>query len=281
MDYDSLPPFETPAGVPAASSITPPQPEAFVNDDVDDDDLLDDDELLDGEDEPDSDEDQDSDDESEGKADSETEAELKRRLQEAEEQLQAWNQYQQEREAQQLQEQQRQAEAYWDNALAEANGHFARLEAQIYREAEEISKEYGAERAELYSRQKTRDLFGQYQAYLADFHSKREAGIWQIVMQAALPGYAADVAKHYGLSQDAVAELLKYPHDLMPREAERMRRERDERAAARRKATQLARRAKNLEVGSKTTTPGSGRAVSPDVELGSVDHYNSIPWTRG
>lgn len=279
MEYNDLPPFEAPDGSPATSAIAPPQlPEFDDNAVVDDDDELDD-EPIDGDDEPDDDDTPESDDES-GGTDASTDADLKAQLKEAQEQLQAWNQFQQEQEQLRLQQEQAAAEKYWDDALAEANSHFARQEAQIYREAEAIAQKYGSDEAELFARNKNRELFASYQGYLADFHSKREAGIWQIVMKAALPGYAADVAKHYGLNQDAVAQLLQYPHELMPREAERMKREKDSRSAERRKATQLARRAKNLEVGNRIVTPGSGRAVSPDVELGSSDHYNSIPWER-
>ena len=280
MDYENLPPFETPEGVPAPSAIDSPQTEPVVDDDVDDDELLDDDDSFDGDDEQDDDEDQDTEDAEAGNPAADKVAELQRQLNEAQQQLQEWNRFQQQQQEAQLAQQQAEAEKYWDDALAKANSYFAQKEAQIYREAEGIAQEYGSDRAEVYARTKGRELFAEYQGYLAKFHADREASIWQIVMKAALPGYAAEVAEYYGLAKDAITELLNYPPDLIPREAERMKRERDARAAERRKANQLAKRAKNLELGNKTTTPGQGRAVRPDIELGSDDHYNSIPWQR-
>lgn len=280
MDYESLPPFETPGGVPAPSAIDSRNPEPVVDDDVDDDELLDDDDSFDGEDEPDGDVEQDTENAQDGNPAADKVAALEKQLAEAQQQLQEWNTFQQQQEQAALQQQQADAERYWDDALAKANSYFAQKEAQIYREAEGISQEFGSERAELYARTKGRELFAEYQGYLAKFHAEREASIWQVVMKAALPGYAAEVAEYYGLGKDVITDLLNYPPDLIPREAERMKRERDQRAAERRKNTQLARRAKNLELGNKSTTPGSGRAASQTVDFSSDEYYESIPWQR-
>lgn len=281
MDYNELPPFESPEGLPAPSALDSQQSQVAspVNDDEDYDSYLDADDSDDGDDEPDGDGV-----EAAGEADAGTSdpavAALRQQLKDAQTQLDQWNAWNAQQEEVRLQNEQRAAEQYWDNALATANAQFAQKEQNIYREADQLRNEFGSEYADRHIRTKTRELFNEYQGYLAQFHADREAGIWDIVKRAALPGYAAEVAEYYGLGRDSINELLNYPPDLMPREAERMKRDRDRLAAERRKASQLARRAKNLEVGNKNVTPGEGRASSPDMELGSDDHYNNIPWQR-
>lgn len=281
MDYNDLPPFETPGGLPAPSAIETPDPRVSqVDDDVDYDSYLADDDSDDGDFEPEGDDDQDPDSDEGREPETEDGAALKQQLKEAQENLRQWELYNQQQEEIRLREEQVKAEQFWDNALAAGNQQFADREAAINREAEQYKLEYGAERAEAWKTQEIRKLFGEYQGFINKFHADREASIWQVVMKAALPGYCAEVAEHYGLPKEAVSQLLTYPPDLIPREAERMKRERDQRAAERRKASQLARRAKNLELGGKNVTPGNGRASGQELELGSDDHYMSIPWQR-
>lgn len=280
MDYNDLPPFETPGGIPTPSAVETPDPRVSVDDDVDYDSYLESDDLDDGDFEPDGDENQDPDSDEGREPGSEDGAALKQQLREAQENLKQWELYNQQQEEVRLKVEQQKAEQHWDNALAAGNAQFAQREAALNREAEQMRLEFGTDRAEAWKTNEYRKLFGEYQYWLNDFHGQREASIWEVVKKAALPGYCAEVADYYGLPREAISQLLTYPPDLIPREAERMKRERDQRAAERRKATQLARRAKNLELGGKNVTPGSGRASGKEPELGSDDHYDSIPWQR-
>lgn len=108
---------------------------------------------------------------------------------------------------------------------------------------------------------------------------------WQEVAAAmAVPQYAAQVAQQAGLGQDAVAELLEYPPDLIPREAARMRRERDEKAQLKKQATQARRKLLAQQVAATTVAPGSGRAASVKRTFASPEELYSDPtamrWER-
>lgn len=273
MEYNDLPAFETPDGVPATSALAPPIPQAapVIEDDADD-------LLVDG---PDDGDDEPGDDDSEANLDDEGRespkdevAALRARLKEAEAREAQLVEYEQQMERVRHENQQREAEAYWDNSLAQANQYFLQREEAIYAEAER------AVDPAAYIAQQMRGLNAQRVQWLNQFHALREQQVWQFAMQQALPNYAAELADYYGLGRDSVPELLTYPPDLIPREAERMKRDRDRQAAERRKATQAAKKAKNQQLAAGNTTPGDGRAMPAEIELGSDEHYNAIPWQR-
>lgn len=273
----------TPGGVQpeggAATSPTPAAPStpstAAVNDDAPE---LDDFEgPEDGDDEPDGSEDTSLDATEDGDdADPDQQiAALRERLKAAEQALQeaasAEAAYQ---EAQRVQQQQH-AEAYWNNALAQAKDWYASRRNAIFQEARTAIDPAG------FVERETEFLDREYQTWLDQYHQQREQAFWEFAMQQALPNYVRDVVAHYGLPQDAMAELMEYPVNLIPREAEKMKARRSREAALKRAATQAARKAKREAMMENGVFPGSGRSANTDVPLDSDDYYNSIPWQRG
>lgn len=274
MEYEHLPPL-LPVG---ASSPEPPPLPAVSPPDVPDEDELDDepdgaDAPDDAGDAPDDDDDSESDDaESTEKDDVKA---LKKKIAELEERAAAAEDYERQYAEQQRAAQQANAEQYWENAYLEAENWFRTRQQAIYAEADDAIAPVA------YVQQQMDILSKQWTGWLRDFHALREQAAWQFAMQQALPNYAGQVADHYGLPRDAVPELLTYPHELIPREAQRMKRERDERAKERRKATQAERKRQREQVYGNAVFPGSGGPVPKDkVEMGGDDHYLSIPWTR-
>lgn len=273
-DYLNLPPM-TPGGVtPPEPSVEPKAPPLPADAVVDEDEFDDVDEV--GEDES-PDEDEVSDESGDGvKDDADNEvAVLREKLRAAEERAQQAAEWERHWAEQQRIQQQQQAEQYWSNAEAEAEHWFRAREAAIYKEAEDAVAPIA------YVQQQMGALNQQRVQWFRQFNHQKEQAYWQYSMQQALPRYAQEVAEYHGLSRDAVQELLMYPADLIPREAERMAREKQERANLKRAATQAARKAKNRELSNgNVLTGGGGKAPAVDVPLDSDEFYNSIPWQR-
>ncbi len=277
MEYDDLPPMTpgglfTENGAPDVSAL-PAEPTAAVDEDdteLDEAPAEPDEEDESPDDEPDQEQPEDGD-----EADPKSEvARLKEALKAAEERAQQAAEYEQQWAEYQRVQQQQAAEAYWQNAQSQAENWFVERERAIYQEAE------GAMAPVAYVQQQMEMLNRQRTQWFQQFHAQREQSLWQFAMQQALPNYAAEVADHYHLPRERVAELLTYPAELIPREAERMARERDDAAREKRKARQAAAARKKKELAANSTFPGGGQGGSQDFELGSEDHYHSIAWER-
>ncbi len=212
-------------------------------------------------------------DESAADSDSDDVTSLKERIRQLEERAQRAEQLEQFYAEQQHADEQAQADAYWNTAYQKAADWYNRQVNQIYAKAEDAIAPVA------FIEQHMSTLNGQWTSWLNQFHANREQSAWNFAMQQAIPNYARDVAEYYGLPQDVVKELMQYPPDLMPREAERIKKERGERAALKRKATQAGRQAQR-DGFNASLTGGGGSVSGQNVELGSDEHYNSIPWTR-
>lgn len=197
------------------------------------------------------------------------EAELKAAREEAQS-LKEWEEYAAEW---QRTQQEQHAKNYWANAEAEAQRWYQSRKAQIFREAEDAVAPIA------YLNQQMGMLDSQWRQWLDYFHSQREQAYYEFAVQQSMPNMAADVAEAYGLGKDAINDIMQYPMELWDREAARMKRERDANAKLKKQATQAARKAereKLLRSGTFTGDGGAGGKV--DAELGSEDHYMSIPW---
>lgn len=170
--------------------------------------------------------------------------------------------------------QQRAAEAQWARQEQEADAYYNAAIAQAVRAS------HDALDPDAYWRQNGAPLMQQQQAWHRQFEQSKAQRWQEVAAVMALPQYAAQVAQQAGLAQDAAAELLNYHPDQMEREAARMRRDRDEKAALKRQATQRRRQELASELAGNTVSPGTGRPGTRRVEAGSDDHYNSLPSFR-
>lgn len=277
MEYDDLPPMTpgglfTENGTPDVSAL-PTEPTVAVNEDDDElDESLAEPDDLDEQPEDETGQEQPEDGED---ADPKSEVQrLKEALKAAEERAQQASEYEQQWAEYQRVQQQQAAEAYWQNAQSQAEQWFGQREAAIYQEAEDAIAPVA------YVQQQMGMLNQQRVQWFQQFHAQREQSLWQFAMQQALPNYAAEVADHYHLPRERVAELMSYPPDLIPREAERMARERDDAARKERKRRQDAAKRKKAELAANATFPGGGQGGKTDFELGSEEHYHSIGWER-
>lgn len=278
MEYDDLPPM-TPggtlfdeSGAPDVSAL-PVEPTARADDDAPElDDLSAEPDDLD--DEPDDETDQEQPEDGDDAAPKDEVQKLREQLRAAEERAEQAAEYEQQWAEYQRVQQQQAAEAYWQNAQQQAESWFQQREAAIYQEAQDAIAPVA------YVQQQMGMLNQQRVQWFQHFHAQREQSLWQFAMQQALPNYAAEVAEHFHLSRDRIAELLTYPPDLIPREAERMARERDELARKERKRRQDSAKRKKAQLAREATFPGGGQGGRTDFELGSEDHYNSMGWER-
>jgi hypothetical protein len=278
LEYDDLPPM-TPggalfdeSGAPDLSAVSPERA-APVNDDAPEpDESLDAPDDMDDAPDDETDQEQPTDDDDVDPNDEV--AQLRKKLQDAEARAEQASQYEAQWAEYQRVQQQQAAEAYWHNAQSQAENWFQQRESAIYKEAEDAIAPVA------YVQQQMGMLNQQRVQWFQQFHAQREQSLWQFAMQQALPNYAAEVADHYHLPRERVAELLTYPPDLIPREAERMARERDEAARKDRKRRQEAAKKKKAELSANSTFPGGGQGGTQDFELGSEDHYHSIAWER-
>lgn len=142
----------------------------------------------------------------------------------------------------QRQQAQAQAEQYWNGQWQRIEAGYAQAQQQIYAEAE---KAYDPA---AFVRERMTALNQWKNQQTTNYYAQREQAVWQFAAQQAVPGYAREVAKHYGLDDADTQRLLKFPPDLMPQMAEELRAIRqDKRSVA------AARTAAN------TPAPGSGQ----------------------
>lgn len=125
----------------------------------------------------------------------------------------------------------------------------AELEAFRRREEEQIERDHWVKRSQL--------------------EAQRRDGLERAYAAARVRDYALEVAKSRGLSQDAANDLLAYHPDQMPREADRMKRERDERAYLKKQLTQAKRSETARQVAATTAAarPSTGRGAAGGREL--------------
>ncbi len=276
LEYNDLPPMTlggTPEGAVPQPPALPDQPEVDLDDELLDDTDLDEPEGAD--DEPDDGIDQaEPTEEGDEAAPVDEVAQLREKLAQAEAKAKQAAEYEQQWAEYQRVQQQQAAEQYWQNAQLQAEQWFVSREKAIYQEAENAIAPVA------YVQQQMQQLNAQRTQWFQQFHAQREQSLWQFAMQQALPNYAQEVADHYHLSKERVAELLTYPPDLIPREAERMARERDEQQRKERKRRQDAAKRAKAKLAREATFPGGGQGGTAEIELGSDDHYNALPWER-
>ena len=266
-DYAEIPPFGAPPLPPAAPPVQRAESDGDAGPLDAPDDEGDDDEDLEVADDAGEDE--------EEVFDEKTEVgRLKAQLRAAEERAAQAEAYEQQFAEQQRASRQQQAQAYWDNALGQAEYWFQSQEAQIYAEAEQSMNPVA------YVQQRMGMLNTQRTNWLRDFHASREQAYYQFAMEQALPNWVREVAEHFDLDVGYVPELMEYPPDLIPREAEKIaNRLRNEKARERKKQQDRRKRQRQQMAGSQVHT-GVGSGINGKVEPGSDEHYNSLPWVR-
>ncbi len=214
-------------------------------------------------DEPSDDPDEAPGDDSEDADDSDTEsAELRRQLTElqARERRMAYE------------EQQRRNQAYWVDIETQAEQYFAWKKEQIYQAATDYVD------PDLFVRTKRDELDYERAQWFRDFFASQNEARRQQYERAAVPAYAARVATHYQLSDEQERELLDYPPDRMPKEAEKMARY-NAREASLRTQSQQAQRKRTRDGRFATgapTTGGSGRGSIVKVKRGSDEQLFGI-----
>ena len=136
---------------------------------------------------------------------------------------------------------QQQAEQYWNGQWQRIEAAYAQEQQKIYAQAE---KAYDPA---AFVRERMTALNQWKNQQTATYYAQREQAVWSFAAQQAVPGYAREVAKHYGLDDGDTQRLLKFPPDLMPQIAEELRSIRQDKRSA-----VAARTAAN------TPAPGSG-----------------------
>lgn len=109
---------------------------------------------------------------------------------------------------------QHETQAYWVNQKNQADAHFAAQEAKIYQEAANAYDPTAFVKNKMAQLNQARD------AWTQQYYSAREQGMRQAMEQMAIPGYASEVARHYGLSAKDTEKLLRFHPDQMPQVAE-------------------------------------------------------------
>lgn len=201
-------------------------------------------------------------------------AALKARIAQLEARARQAEEYEAHLAAEQAAAQQANNEAYWENAFAQGRRWYADQKARVYANADDAIAPVA------YIRQQMEIVDDQYTRWLDETHAAREYAYYQVAVQEALPNWVAEVAAYYGLPRDVVPELLTYPPDIIPREAERMKQRRDADKAAKRKATQRIKAEQRKALEQNSVFTGSGRTVGVDIEAGSDEQYMTIPWER-
>lgn len=154
---------------------------------------------------------------------------------------------------------QQQAYQYWEGSRQQAEASFAAQERAIYQEAE------SAYDAAAYIKAKMSTLNQQREAWRTQYHSAREASLRQAAERMAVPSYAAEVASHYGLSDNDLGELMQFPPQMMPQVANLM--------ATRQTQRSRSKTARNIAQNS--VSPGSGRS-SGRIKAGSDAHLYAL-----
>ena len=269
--YLTLPPFDRPVDGDAPE---PPSAPALPDDADDDfDEEVEDSPSAAGPEDRD-DDGEDEEQESEGGDAAETEGEeddrdwLIERAKKADEYERQMAQYE-------AQRKQQEAEAYWNDRLNNAVNWFADKEARLYQQAEQSLSPVG------FLQEKLSELSREKDAWFGQFYAAREQALWQFAEAQAIPNYAARVAEHFGLPQEAIAELLEYPAELMEREAIKLRNRLIKERNRQKEVDKLKRRDAARKRAAKTVAPGDGRGAPGKTVPGSDAHYFAIPWTRG
>jgi hypothetical protein len=165
-------------------------------------------------------------------------------------------------------EKQQQAnQAHWDSIQAEAEYAFEWEWDQIQ------SEKHNHLDPDAYERQQV----GQWKTRVKEWYRRFEASITEArraqMERAAIPSYAARVAQHFSLTDDQAKDLLEYPVDRMPREAEKMARTNQREADLRKKLQQERRsKARDGQITKGGNTTGGGRAPAKRVVRGSDEH---------
>lgn len=160
---------------------------------------------------------------------------------------------------QQQQAQQRQAYEYWEGSRQQAEAAFAAQEREIFKEAE------NAYDSTAFIKEKMGNLNNQREQWRTQYHAARESALRQQTERMAIPGYANEVASHFGLSQENVNELLQFPPQMMPQVAAIMARSQSQ--------TSRSRTAKNMS--QRMLAPGNGRS-SGKIKAGSDAHLYAL-----
>lgn len=121
---------------------------------------------------------------------------------------------------------QQQAEQYWNGQWQRIEAGYAQEQQKIYAEAE---KAYDPA---AFVRERMTALNQWKNQATTNYYAQREQAVWSFAAQQAVPGYAREVAKHYGLDADDTQRLLKFPPDLMPQMAEELRSIRQDKRSA-------------------------------------------------
>lgn len=165
--------------------------------------------------------------------------------------------------AQEMSRRQEESQAYWTNTKTQADAYFAAQEAKIYQEAA------NAYEPAKYLRAKMAQLNQQRNSWTQEYYAARENSLRQQMEQMAIPGYAAEVAKHFGLGRDDAERLLQFHPDQMPKVAELLA---DARGTSPQQLKQQA--ARSL---SGTVAPGGSRASGGrKIKAGSDAHLVAL-----
>lgn len=163
-----------------------------------------------------------------------------------------------------LQQQQQQAEQqrayqYWEGSRQQAEAVFAQQEQQIYKEAAD------AYDATAFIKERMATLNQNRDAWRSQYHAARESALRGAAERMAVPGYAAEVASHFGLPQQDVNELLQFPPQMMPQVANLMAQ----------RQTQRSRSRSASNVSQRMVGPGNGRS-SGKIKAGSDAHLYAL-----
>lgn len=154
------------------------------------------------------------------------------------------------------QRQQAESERYWSDKWASIEGEHAENLKAVFAHARNVPFE---ERDD-YVAAWVAELDRRRTAKVGAYYQEREQALWQHAARQAVPLYAQEVAKHYGLAGDDAKRLLKYHPEQMPAVAEEIR---------------DLRRAQKKAVAAQTlpkARPGSGRGGGARVPRGSDAH---------
>lgn len=159
--------------------------------------------------------------------------------------------------------QQQAAQQYWQQSKNQADAYFAAQESKIYQEAQNAYDPAAFVRQRMAGLNKARNEWNQ------QYFASRENTFRQAIEQMAVPGYASEVARHYGLGDGEAQQLLRFHPDQMPAIAEML-------ADAKGVSPQQARRQAAQYMSGSIAPGGSRSSGGRKIKAGSDAHLVAL-----
>jgi hypothetical protein len=142
-----------------------------------------------------------------------------------------------------------QSKAYWDDQWNGIVSEYHKYQAWIEENADKSFNSAG------FRAEHNQKLANWWQQQTSEYQGKREAAIYQAQARRELPRYAAEVAKHYGLPEEYIPELLRVAQETENPNAM------NSVAAVLQKAVRAQRKTKARELAASAAAPGTGQAA--------------------